>query len=111
MRVIVDVGGRAEGLVNESLDRHTPTVPEALTFHALRHVAVTAMADAGVHYNVTQRRAEHSTARMTMERYSHRSTDPDVRAPVRGTAPIPRLCPLPSSSSCKPSPGRSPLGR
>ena len=55
-------------------------MPEALTFHALRHVAVTAMADAGVPYNVTQRRAGHSTARMTMERYSHRSTDPDKDA-------------------------------
>ena len=39
----------------------TPTVPAGLTFHALRHVAVTAMADAGVPYNVTQPRAGHST--------------------------------------------------
>jgi len=57
-----------------------PGVPEGLTFHALRHFAVTAMADAGVPYNVTQRRAGHSTARMTMERYSHRSTDADKDA-------------------------------
>ena len=63
-----------------------PTVPEGLTFHALRHVAVTAMADAGVPYNVTQRRAGHSTARMTMERYSHRSTeaDKDAAAALQG---------------------------
>ena len=52
-------------------------VPAGLTFHALRHVAITAMADAGVPYNVTQRRAGHSTARMTMERYSHRSNEAD----------------------------------
>jgi integrase len=63
-----------------------PPVPEGLTFHALRHVAVTAMADAGVPYNVTQRRAGHSTARMTMERYSHRSTeaDKDAAAALQG---------------------------
>ena len=61
-------------------------VPAGLTFHALRHVAVTAMADAGVPYNVTQRRAGHSTARMTMERYSHRSTeaDKDAAAALQG---------------------------
>lgn len=58
------------------------SVPNGLTFHALRHVAVTAMADAGVPYNVTQRRAGHSTARMTMERYSHRSTEADKAAAV-----------------------------
>ena len=57
-----------------------PTVPPGLTFHALRHVAVTAMADAGVPYNVTQRRVGHSTARMTMERYSHRSSEADRAA-------------------------------
>jgi len=55
-------------------------VPAGLTFHALRHVAVTAMADAGVPYKVTQRRAGHSTARMTMEHYSHRSTEADKAA-------------------------------
>ena len=57
-----------------------PPIPEGLTFHDLRHVGITAMADAGVPYNVTQRRAGHSTARMTMERYSHRSTDADKDA-------------------------------
>jgi len=35
------------------------------------------MADAGVPYNVTQARAGHSTARMTMEVYSHRTTAAD----------------------------------
>jgi len=52
-------------------------VSKSLTFHSLRHCAVTAMADAGVPYNVTQARAGHSTARMTMELYSHRTTAAD----------------------------------
>ena len=38
------------------------------------------MADAGVPYNVLQRRARHSTARMTMERYWHRSPEADKAA-------------------------------
>jgi len=52
-------------------------ISTSLTFHSLRHCAVTAMADAGVPYNVTQARAGHSTARMTMELYSHRTTAAD----------------------------------
>jgi integrase len=68
----------AERLQAEAIAQgRTPTVSVGLTFHALRHVAVTAMADAGVPYNVTQRRAGHSTPRMTMELYSHRSTEAD----------------------------------
>ena len=49
----------------------------SLSFHSLGHCAVTAMADTGVPYNVTQARAGHSTARMTMEPYSHRTTAAD----------------------------------
>ena len=52
-------------------------VSTSLTCHSLRHCAVTAMANAGVPYNVTQARAGHSTARMTMELYSHRTTAAD----------------------------------
>jgi integrase len=55
-------------------------LPPGLTFHALRHAALTTMADAGVPYNVTQGRAGHATARMTMEVYSHRTTDADRAA-------------------------------
>jgi integrase len=55
-------------------------LPDSLTFHGLRHSAVTAMADAGVPYNVTQARAGHATARMTMELYSHRTSDGDRAA-------------------------------
>lgn len=55
-------------------------LPGSLTFHGLRHLAVTSMAEAGVPYNVTQVRAGHSTARMTVEVYSHRSTEADRAA-------------------------------
>lgn len=43
----------------------------ALTFHALRHVAITAMVDAGVHPRVMQGRAGHATSKLTMELYAH----------------------------------------
>jgi integrase len=55
-------------------------LPSSLTFHALRHVAVSSMAEAGLPYSVTQARAGHSTARMTMEVYSHRSSAADRSA-------------------------------
>ncbi len=55
-------------------------VPVGLNFHGLRVAAVTAMADAGVPFNVTQGRAGHTTARMTMEVYAHRTTDGDRSA-------------------------------
>lgn len=53
---------------------------DGLTFHGLRHVAVSAMAEAGVPYSVTQARAGHATARVTLEVYSHRSVDGDRAA-------------------------------
>jgi integrase len=43
----------------------------SLTFHAFRHVAITAMVDAGVHPRVMQGRAGHATAKLTMELYAH----------------------------------------
>ena len=55
-------------------------LPASLTFHGLRHVAVSSMAEAGVPYNVTQARAGHATARMTVELYSHRSKEADRAA-------------------------------
>ena len=55
-------------------------LPASLTFHGLRHVAVSSMAEAGVPYNVTQARAGHATARMTVELYSHRSNEADRAA-------------------------------
>jgi len=67
-------------LAEDAKAKREPVVPAALTFHALRHVAVTAMADAGVPFNVTQGRAGHSTAHMTLERYAHRSTEADKAA-------------------------------
>jgi integrase len=55
-------------------------LPASLTFHGLRHIAVSSMAEAGVPYNVTQARAGHATARMTVELYSHRSNEADRAA-------------------------------
>ena len=60
--------------------KRAPSIPAGLTFHALRHAAITAMADAGVPYNVTQGRAGHATAAMTMEVYSHVTTPGDKAA-------------------------------
>ena len=55
-------------------------LPKSLTFHMLRHVALSSMAEAGLPYSVTQARAGHATARMTMEVYSHRSSAADHAA-------------------------------
>ena len=51
-----------------------------LTFHALRHAAVTALVDEGVHPRVMQARAGHDTARLTMERYAHVTDGADREA-------------------------------
>jgi integrase len=51
-----------------------------VTFHALRHSAVTAMAESGIPYNVTQHRVGHATARLTMELYSHKTSEADRAA-------------------------------
>lgn len=55
-------------------------LPASLTFHGLRHLAVSSMAEAGVPYNVNQARAGHATARMTVEVYSHSSKQGDQAA-------------------------------
>jgi integrase len=43
----------------------------SLTFHGLRHSAITALVEAGVHPRVMQGRAGHATAKLTMELYAH----------------------------------------
>ncbi len=43
----------------------------SLTFHGLRHAAITAMVELGVHPRVMQGRAGHATAKLTMELYAH----------------------------------------
>ncbi|MGH9057823.1 MAG: tyrosine-type recombinase/integrase [Acidimicrobiales bacterium] len=43
----------------------------SLTFHRLRHVAITSMVQLGVHPRVMQGRAGHATAKLTMELYAH----------------------------------------
>ncbi len=43
----------------------------SLTFHGLRHAAITSMVELGVHPRVMQGRAGHATAKLTMELYAH----------------------------------------
>jgi integrase len=52
----------------------------ALTFHALRHVAMTALVDENVHPRVMQGRAGHASSKLTMELYAHVSQDADKDA-------------------------------
>jgi len=55
-------------------------LPEALTFHGLRHVATSFMVGEGEHPRVIQHRLGHATARLSMELYAHvpESTDRDI---------------------------------
>ncbi|MDQ6728238.1 MAG: tyrosine-type recombinase/integrase [Actinomycetota bacterium] len=55
-------------------------LPDALTFHGLRHVAASFLVDAGEHPRVIQHRLGHATARLSMELYAHvpEATDRDV---------------------------------
>ena len=64
-------------------------------FHALRHTFVSALARAGVHVAVAQRLARHSTAELTLSRYTHLTMVdkrtaldalPDLGAPARREA-------------------------
>lgn len=48
-----------------------------LTFHALRHVAMSALVDERVHPRVMQGRAGHASSRLTMELYAHVSEEAD----------------------------------
>ena len=43
----------------------------SLTFHGLRHAAITTMVELGVHPRVMQGRAGHATSKLTMELYAH----------------------------------------
>jgi integrase len=49
----------------------------AITFHGLRHVAMSTLVDANVHPRVMQSRAGHASSRLTMELYSHVAADTD----------------------------------
>ncbi|MGI8684018.1 MAG: tyrosine-type recombinase/integrase [Acidimicrobiales bacterium] len=52
----------------------------SLTFHGLRHVAMSTLVEANVHPRVMQGRAGHSSSKLTMELYAHVSDDADRRA-------------------------------
>lgn len=83
---LVFVGPRGSVLRRRFSERiFAPAVEKAgldasLTFHGLRHVAFTAMVDAGVHPKVMQGRAGHSTSKLTMELYAHVPESADQQA-------------------------------
>jgi integrase len=54
-------------------------LPGSLTFHGLRHAAISALAEEEVHPRTTQQRAGRASARLTLERYT-RVTDASDRA-------------------------------
>ena len=53
---------------------------DGLTFHGLRHAAVSAMVSEGVHPKIMAKRAGHSTSRLTLDLYSHVSDQADKDA-------------------------------
>jgi integrase len=53
-------------------------LPASLTFHGLRHAAITALAEEEVHPRTMQQRAGHASGRLTLERYT-RVTDASDR--------------------------------
>ncbi len=83
---LVFVGPRGGVLRRQFAERvFTPAVRQAgldpsLTFHGLRHVAITAMVEAGVHPRVMQGRAGHATSKLTMELYAHVPESADRQA-------------------------------
>lgn len=52
-------------------------IDPSLTFHELRHVAMTTLVDENVHPRVMQRRAGHASSKLTMELYAHVTADAD----------------------------------
>lgn len=52
----------------------------SLTFHGLRHVAMSTLVEENVHPRVMQRRAGHAPSKLTMELYAHVTDDADRRA-------------------------------
>lgn len=53
---------------------------KSLTFHGLRHVAITSMVELGVHPRVMQGRAGHATSKLTLELYAHVPESADRQA-------------------------------
>lgn len=82
---LIFVGPRGGMLRRRFAERtFAPAVKQAnldpsVTFHGLRHAAITTMVELGVHPRVMQGRAGHATARMTMELYAHVPEEADRR--------------------------------
>ena len=49
----------------------------SLTFHGLRHAAISTLVDENVHPRVMQSRAGHASSKLTMELYAHVTEDAD----------------------------------
>ena len=83
---LVFVGPRGGVLRRRFAERtFAPAVARAgldpsLTFHGLRHVAITTMVELGVHPRVMQGRAGHATSKLTMELYAHIPESADRQA-------------------------------
>ena len=83
---MVFVGPRGGVLRRRFAERtFTPAVARAgldpsLTFHGLRHAAITTMVELGVHPRVMQGRAGHATSKLTMELYAHVPESADHQA-------------------------------
>jgi integrase len=83
---LVFVGPRG-GILRRRFGERTfaPAVVKAgldpsLTFHGLRHAAITTMVELGVHPRVMQGRAGHATSKLTMELYAHVTESADRQA-------------------------------
>jgi integrase len=53
---------------------------KSLTFHGLRHAAITTLVEIGVHPRVMQGRAGHAASKLTMELYAHVPESADRQA-------------------------------
>lgn len=86
LEALVFVGRRGGVLRRRFSERiFAPAVQKAgldpsLTFHGLRHSAITALVEAGVHPRVMQGRAGHTTSKLTMELYAHVPESADRQA-------------------------------
>ena len=64
----------------------------SLTFHGLRHAAITTMVELGVHPRVMQGRAGHATSKLTLELYAHVPRLPTARPRSSLILSTARLC-------------------
>jgi len=80
----------------------------SLTFHGLRHVALSALVDENIHPRVMQGRAGHASSKLTLELYAHVTEDADRQAATalesRFRTAVDRPSPLPTGTQRARSP-------